>query len=141
MPKINVRSIANSLRALTIASAVATTPAFAQQAPNTATSQPAEDKPLHLGPHDKVKPPKLLHSVQPEYPKAARKSGLHPTVEVYLWIEKSGDPSHIRIMRSSGPDFDQSATEAVQQFKFRPATLNGQPVKVDLYVSVDFIPE
>jgi protein TonB len=28
--------------------------------------------------------------------------------------------------------------EAVRQYRFKPAMLNGKPVKVDMYINVDF---
>ena len=36
----------------------------------------------------------------------------------------------------SDPLFDQSAVEAVRQWRYRPTVLNGQPVEIDTYITV-----
>jgi protein TonB len=59
-------------------------------------------------------------------------------VQVYLWVDKNGVPTHVRVIKGIGPAFDGSAVKAVQQYKFKPATLNGEPVAVDLYIDVNF---
>jgi protein TonB len=37
-----------------------------------------------------------------------------------------------------GLDLDESAAEAVRQYKFKPAMKNGKPVMVELNIEVDF---
>jgi len=37
-----------------------------------------------------------------------------------------------------GMGLDEKAVEAVRQYKFKPATQGGKPVKVDMYVDVLF---
>ena len=59
-------------------------------------------------------------------------------IEVYLWLEPSGRPSHLRIVKPAGLGLDESALAAVASYRFAPATQNGKPVKVDLYVDVNF---
>ena len=50
-------------------------------------------------------------------------------------------PPNIRIENSSGqPVLDQSAIKAVESWKFRPGTRNGNPVTTDLRVPVTFEP-
>jgi protein TonB len=41
-------------------------------------------------------------------------------------------------VRGVGMGLDEKAVEAVRQYKFKPATRDGKPVKVDLYVDVNF---
>lgn len=41
-------------------------------------------------------------------------------------------------MKGLGSGLDEAAVEAVQKYKFAPATMNGQPVVVDLYIEVNF---
>ena len=49
-----------------------------------------------------------------------------------------GLPTHIEIVRPVGLGLDEMAAAAVSGYKFSPATRDGQPVKVDLYVEVNF---
>jgi len=85
-----------------------------------------------------VKPPVLLKEVAPEYSDEARKAQLSGTVQVYLWVDRKGNPSHIKVVKSVGMGLDEKAVEAVGQYKFTPATRDGKPVTVDLYVDVNF---
>ena len=45
---------------------------------------------------------------------------------------------NIHITRHLGMGLDEKAIEAVQQYKFKPATYQGHPVAVQIIVNVDF---
>jgi protein TonB len=92
--------------------------------------------PMHVG--GSILAPSLLYSVEPEFSEEARKAKFSGDVQVYLWVDEHGNPSHIRVVRGVGMGLDEKAVEAVRQYKFKPALQNGKPVKVDLYVNVDF---
>jgi periplasmic protein TonB len=85
-----------------------------------------------------VAAPKLIYQVDPEFSEEARKAKFSGNVEVYLIVDEQGNPTHIRIARGVGMGLDEKAIEAVRQYKFKPATQNGKPVKVDIYVDVNF---
>lgn len=85
-----------------------------------------------------VSKPVVLYSVEPEFSEEARKAKFSGNVEVYLWVDADGKPSHIRVVRGVGMGLDEKAVEAVRQYRFRPAMKDGKPVAVDLYVDVDF---
>jgi protein TonB len=53
-------------------------------------------------------------------------------------VNASGSPEQLKVVRSLGPDFDQSALDAVKQYRFEPAMFNGQPVAVSVKVEVNF---
>jgi protein TonB len=91
---------------------------------------------VHIG--GPVKPPRVIHSVKPEVTEEARRAKFHGNVQVYLWVDEHGNPSHIRIAHGVGMGLDETAIEAIRQYKFRPATQDGKPVKVDLYIDVNF---
>lgn len=91
---------------------------------------------MHIG--GSVRPPALIHQVDPEFSEEARKAKFSGNVEVYLWVDENGNPSHVKVVRGVGMGLDEKALEAVRQYKFRPAMQNGKPVKVDLYVEVNF---
>ena len=85
-----------------------------------------------------ISAPKVLVQVDPEFSEEARKAKFSGNVEVYLWVDEQGNPSHIRVARGVGMGLDEKAVEAVRQYKFKPAMQNGKPVKVDLYIDVNF---
>jgi periplasmic protein TonB len=92
--------------------------------------------PMHIG--GPVQAPSLIYSIEPEFSEEARKAKFSGNVQVYLWVDEHGNPSHVRIVRGVGMGLDEKAVEAVRQYKFKPATKDGKPVKVDLYVDVNF---
>ena len=91
---------------------------------------------MHIG--GSVRPPVLLSQVDPEFSEEARKAKFSGNVEVYLWIDENGNPTHVKVVRGVGMGLDERAVEAVRRYKFKPALQNGKPVKVDLYVDVNF---
>jgi protein TonB len=91
---------------------------------------------FHIG--GGVTKPEVLYSPEPEFSEEARKAKFSGNVQVYLWVDESGNPSHIRVVRGIGMGLDEKAIEAVRQYKFRPAMKDGKPVKVDLYIDVNF---
>jgi len=102
-----------------------------------------------------VSPPVLIHAVKPEFPEEARNARLRAQVLVNLYVDKNGKPSNVHMIRITsidkkgrpttesidprvGKGLSEKATEAVKQYKFKPSTKNGNPVKVELNVVVDF---
>jgi protein TonB len=59
-------------------------------------------------------------------------------VKLYLEIDTAGRPVNVRVLRSLGMGFDETAIEAVKKWKFRPALKEGQPVTASVNVAVDF---
>lgn len=111
-----------------------------QTPPATTTPAPAHEetalpKPMHIG--GSVRPPAVIHSVAPSFTKEDAKGVRTHSAQVYFWVEEDGTPSHVRIVRSAGPAMDKKIITAVEQYKFRPATFNGKPVTVDLYMEIN----
>ncbi len=85
-----------------------------------------------------VSAPEVLHQVEPEFSEEARKAKVSGNVQVYLWVDEHGNPTHVRVTRGMGLGLDEKAVEAVRQYKFKPAMENGRPVTVEMYVDVNF---
>jgi len=85
-----------------------------------------------------VSAPQVIYSVEPEFSEEARKAKVAGNVLVNLWVDTSGNPSHVRVIRGVGMGLDEKAIEAVRQYKFRPAMENGKPVLVELNIEVNF---
>ena len=86
-----------------------------------------------------VTPPRLIHSVDPEYDKASRKKRVQGTVVLAVLVTKSGEPQDPKIVTSLNPALDEKAIEAVSRWRFAPATTkDGKPVAVQVRVEVNF---
>jgi TonB family protein len=87
-----------------------------------------------------VSAPVLIHSTDPVYPPSATadKTKFDGSSLISLIVDASGVPREVHATRSLGPDFDASAIEAVQQYRFTPAKRAGEPVAVALRIEVNF---
>jgi periplasmic protein TonB len=79
----------------------------------------------------------LINRVQPSYPPLARQTRISGTVRLHAIISKSGTVQQLEVM-SGHPLLVQAALDAVRQWKYRPTTLNGEPVEVDTTIDVIF---
>ncbi len=97
----------------------------------------------------RVTAPQLLSAPDPAFPDKARKKRLHAVCTVGLVVKADGMPQSVHVVRSSAADlnpklgniaaeFDANAVKAVEQYKFKPATLRGRPVPVEVHVEVNF---
>jgi TonB family protein len=87
----------------------------------------------------RVESPRKIKDVKPLYPQDAQAHGVSGTVALEATISETGCIYGSRVTRSI-PGLDVEAVIAVQQWKFTPALLNGQPVPVPLTVTVNFAP-
>jgi len=94
------------------------------------------DEPLRVG--GDVKAPQLTNRVEPQYPEAARKARMEGVVILEAIITASGSVEDVKVLKSVNPLLDAAASRAVQQWRYRPATLNGRAVRVYLTVTVTF---
>lgn len=79
----------------------------------------------------------IVHKVQPIYPFIAQKARVEGTVVLRATINKKGNVENLQVV--SGPAMLQmSAMDAVQQWKYRPYLLNGEPVAVKTMVNVSY---
>jgi TonB family protein len=53
-------------------------------------------------------------------------------------VDAHGYPRNPRVIRSLGMGLDEKALDAVQKYRFKPATKDGKPVAVMIGVEVDF---
>jgi len=80
---------------------------------------------------------RIVTKVEPVYPEAARTAGTEGLVVLDAVIAPDGSVKRLRPV--SGPDLlVQSATEAVQSWKFEPYLSSGQAVEVETTIAVEF---
>jgi TonB family protein len=66
----------------------------------------------------------------PTYPYDMRRAGIKGSVVVEFIISTEGDVIDSRVVKSSRPEFEMPALQAVQQWKFEPGRRRGQVVNV-----------
>lgn len=79
----------------------------------------------------------LIHRVQPDYPTVAIAMGLSGTVELQARIGTDGTVQELEVV-SGNPILARAAIEAVQQWRYQPTRLSGQPVEVETHITVTF---
>ena len=79
----------------------------------------------------------LYHQVQPEYPPLAKQDGIQGTVVLRAVIDREGKIENLQVV-SGHPLLVGAALKAVQQWRYRPYYLNGQPVEVETQITVHF---
>jgi TonB family protein len=82
--------------------------------------------------------PEKLFGYPPVYDENARRSNVHGTVMVESIIDEEGCIQKLRVCKSVHPSLDLATLEAVRRWVFRPAELNGTPVKVYYTLHVNF---
>ena len=80
-------------------------------------------------------PALLIHRVEPVYPPLAKQTHREGRVELRAIIGTDGRIRSLQIV-AGDPLFEQSAVEAVQQWRYKPTILNGQPVEIDTSIMV-----
>ena len=82
--------------------------------------------------------PKPLYQPEPEFSEASRKKGENGNVDIALVVGTDGLPYDLKLMCSSIPDSNQSAIEAVKQWRLKPGFKDGAPVTVAATIEVNF---
>ncbi len=84
-----------------------------------------------------VKQAKLISSVPPQYPALAKNQHVSGNVLVDALIDANGKVTTMKVV--SGPTLlHQAAMDALKQWKYQPATLDGKPVPMHLTVTLQF---
>jgi TonB family protein len=83
-------------------------------------------------------PPRVLNSIDPSSNEYAQKYGIAGMELLRTVVDASGIPRQMAIQRPIGFGLDEKAVEAIKNSRFRPATLNGQPVPVVVDLVVTF---
>ena len=87
--------------------------------------------------HSGIGQPIKVVNVLPTYPPVARAAHIAGYVILEAVIDASGNVTSAQVLRGH-PMLDQAALDAVQQWKFKAATLNGEAIPVVMTVTVQF---
>ena len=98
---------------------------------------PADADPvLRIG--DGVTPPKLIRKVEPQYSRQARDAHVQGAAVFEIVIDRQGMPVDITLVSPLGFGLDERAQAAIEQWRFKPGTKDGKPVKIRATVQVNF---
>lgn len=112
-------------------------PAAESPAPAPAPAPAAAPKPRPPRPT----PARILAQPLPEYPRIAEIRRLEGLVTLLVEVLPDGSVGKIEVKESSGHEvLDRAAIEGVRRWEFRPATVQGQPVRSLVEVPVRFTP-
>jgi TonB family protein len=87
-----------------------------------------------------VTAPVVLSHVDAVYPASAVPTAQHIDVVLAVTVDADGNVSRVDVLESGGDAVDEAAKTAVRQWKFRPATRGGQPIKSRIKVPFHFAP-
>jgi len=79
----------------------------------------------------------LINKAEPVYPRIAQLAGLAGSVKLHAIIGKDGTVQSLSLI-SGQPILAAAALEAVAQWRYRPYLLNGEPVEVETFITVNF---
>jgi protein TonB len=81
---------------------------------------------------------KVISRVDPEYPKLARQAGASGLVELEATISVDGRVKNPRVVRGNAM-LQKAAIDAVLQWRYKPAMLNGKPVDSPVEIKLNFV--
>jgi TonB family protein len=79
----------------------------------------------------------LLHRVEPEYPEEARQQGVQGAVVLEVRLGRDGAVQEVKLL-SGQRLLAEAAVAAVQQWRFKPLLVKGQPVEAQTTVTLNF---
>ena len=88
----------------------------------------------------KLVPAEPIYRKAPEYPKIARQTGASGIVELEATITVDGRVKNPHVLKGN-PMLQKAALDAVMEWKYKPALLNGKPVEAPVQIKLNFVPE
>ncbi|MCH9647478.1 MAG: energy transducer TonB [Deltaproteobacteria bacterium] len=87
---------------------------------------------------DDIVPPRAIFKDPPQYTEEARKEGVEGLVILQAVIDKAGEVREVKILKSLSNSLDEAAVDAIRQWRFEPATLDGVAVDVYYNLTINF---
>ena len=148
-PQLNVATSSSEAPTATDTTAAPATTTTSEQPAQTASAPPPE--PPITQPADEINrtgvysavpaggsQPEEVARVIPRYPALARASNVGGAVVIRGVVRKDGSIDNVEIIKDLPYGLGEAAKEAVEQWRFRPATYRGEPIDVYYTVTVNF---
>lgn len=82
-------------------------------------------------------PPQIVKKVSPVFPELAKRNNYSTTVVLNARINKDGSMGEIQVVRGMAM-FQRAAIDAVKQWRYKPAYLDGSPVESTVEIQLQF---
>jgi protein TonB len=80
-----------------------------------------------------------MGSIRPKYPESARQRGQEGTLKLMVRIDELGRVREVEVMEAHPAGiFEEVSLEAFRNARFHPAIRDGQPVRIEAYMRVEF---
>lgn len=89
-------------------------------------------------PKEETTPPEIVHHVLADYTDGARAQGIEGTVVLMVLVHRDGSVGDISVSESLEESLDQSAVDAVKEWRFVPARRGGKTVEVVVEIKIEF---
>jgi TonB family protein len=90
----------------------------------------------HVG--NGVLPPQMIYAPEPKFTPEASAARYGGVADVSLIVDAQGNPQNVHMINHLKMGLDEQTLAAVKQYKFKPATLQGKPVPVEVNIEVKF---
>ena len=91
--------------------------------------------PVRIG--ENIEPPVKVKDAKPVYPPEARAAGVSGVVLIEAVIDVNGNIRDARVLRSI-PGLDEAALDAVRQWQYKPAIVEGTVRPVIMTLTINF---
>jgi TonB family protein len=119
-----------------------TTASVAPSVPEPQQPAPQPEAPASQGVYSAVPPggtqPEEIDRVVPRYPMMARRANIAGAVVVRGIVRRDGTIDNVEIIKDLPYGLGEAARDAVERWRFRPATFRGDPIDVYYTVTVNF---
>ena len=85
-----------------------------------------------------VTAPRAIQKAPPKYTEEARKERIQGVVVLRLVIDETGAVSDVEVLKGLPLGLTETAIAAVEQWRFEPATYQGEPVSVLYNITINF---
>jgi TonB family protein len=96
------------------------------------------DGDVHRAGEPGLEVPKVLKRAEPKYTSSALSAGVQGTAVFQLVVNEQGLPADIAVVSPLGFGLDEQGRAAIEQWRFKPATKNGTPVKLLATIEISF---
>ena len=88
-----------------------------------------------------IREARLIRSVPPDYPSAAKRDGIEGSVDLDVTVSSQGVVQDVSVVHATPPDmFEKSAAAAVRKWKYDPRFVDGLASEAHVKVHLEFGP-
>ena len=83
-------------------------------------------------------PPMPSKTFPAAYPSSLRSEGINGMVTISILVDEKGNVQEAVVKKSTRPEFEQPAIEAIKKWKFEPAKKDGKPIAMSVLIPLKF---